>query len=136
MVNRKGFVRVIELLIAVTIISIILILSYKQSAPRQNTPDLGEVARDILAEVSSIENLRAEVITYQTNTTSMIKTIDFINQTLPDYILFELRSCDLSSACGQSAYRGNVFSAERIISTGTNTFDPIKLRLFLWVREN
>jgi hypothetical protein len=63
----------------------------------------------------------------------MTKTVAFINSSLPSYISFELRACDVSSACGQSNYIGDVFSAERIISASNSDFDPIKLRLFLWV---
>lgn len=135
MVNRKGFIRIAELLIAVTLISIIFILAYKQGVPKQETPDLPEKARDILAEASSDEDLRREIISQQTNVAQMINTLNFINASLPDYILFGLRACDISSVCGQSSYRGNVFSAERIISADKDTFDPIKLRLFLWVNE-
>jgi len=65
----------------------------------------------------------------------MTETNEFINLRLPEYIQFELRACKISSACGQSNYKGNVYSAERIISVDKNTFNPVKLRLFLWVEE-
>ena len=135
MVNRKGFIRIAELLIALSIISIMLILFYKQGVPKQEVQDLGELARDVLADISNRENLRSEIVTAQTNIQGMLLTLAFINASLPDYILFELRACDISSACGQSSYVGDVFSAERIISADKNTFNPIKLRLFLWVEE-
>ena len=135
MVNRKGFIKIAEVFIAITVILTILVIVYKSEVSEQNTVDLNEVARDVLKEISSIESLRSEVLGAQSNTASMVNTLSFINSSLPDYILFELRSCDLSSACGQSAYVGNVYSAERIISADTSTFDPIKLRLFLWVEE-
>ncbi|MEK6915948.1 MAG: hypothetical protein AABW89_05410 [Nanoarchaeota archaeon] len=133
MVNRKGFVRVAELLIAVTVISIVLLISYKQTVPNIETQDLSELARDLLSEISLDEDLRTEIIVSQTNSTRMIRTKDFINSSVPDYIEFELRACDVSNACGQSSYVGDVFSAERIISTSKHIFNPVKIRLFLWV---
>ena len=135
MVGKKGFIRIAELLIAITIISLILILSYRQTIQRQETQDLSEVARDILSEISSKENLRDEVVLQQTNVNQMTNTISFINESLPDYINFELRACILTSACGQSSYVGDVFSAERIVSSSKSNFAPVKLRLFLWVEE-
>ncbi|MEK6909147.1 MAG: hypothetical protein AABX23_03790 [Nanoarchaeota archaeon] len=133
MVSRKGIARMIELLIAIILISIILILAYKQNLPSQETQDLSEFARDLLSEISVRENLRNEIIREQTNVNNMVNTLAFVNNSLPDYISFELRSCVITSSCGQSAYVGNVFSAERIISTSKSDFNPIKLRLFLWV---
>ena len=135
MVNKKGFIRIAELLIAIILISTIWILSYKQTTPKQETQDFSELARDILAEISTLGDLRDEIVLNQEEVLAMIKTKEFIDSRLPDYIRFELRSCKISSSCGQSSYVGNVFSAERIISTSNDDFSPIKLRLFLWVSE-
>lgn len=135
MVSNKGIARMIELLIAIIIISAILIITYKQNLPSQETQDLAEQARDILSEISTIDNLRDEVIASDVNVSNMPNTIAYINSTLPDYILFELRACIISSSCGQLAYVGDVYSAERIISASRNEFAPVKLRLFLWVEQ-
>lgn len=139
MVNKKGFVRIAELLIAIILISTIWILSYKQTTPKQETQDFSELARDILAEISTLGGLRDEIILNQENVLAMVETKIFIDSRLPNYIRFELRACSLSSACGQASYVGNVYSAERIISTSQDNsgpiFKPIKLRLFLWVEE-
>lgn len=123
------------MMIAVALIATMILIAYKQTIPAQNIPDVNEIARDILKDIGSQEILRTEVLGQQTNAQGMTQTLTFVNSSLPDYILFELRSCDVSNACGQSTYRGNVYSAERIISADTATFNPIKLRLFLWVNE-
>jgi len=133
MVNRFGFIRIAELLIAVTLISVIFLVAYKQNLPSQETQDLSETARDILAEISLREDLRTEIIKNQHSVINMADTLNFINDSIPDYISFELRACKTTSACGQSSYMGNVFSAERIISASKSNFAPVKLRLFLWV---
>ena len=135
MVNRRGFMRMIELVIAIILISGILIIIYRQNIPAQKTQELSELSRDILAEISTKENLRVEIINSKQNASRMIQTLNFINNSVPDYISFELRACLVTSACGQSAYVGDVFSAERIISASNNKFNPTKLRLFLWVPQ-
>ena len=135
MVNRKGFIKIAEVFVAITLILAMLVVVYRSESYEQKTADLNKIARDVLKEISAKESLRTEALGAQTNAALMTNTIVFINSSLPDYILFELRSCDLSSACGQSSYVGNVYSAERIISADTTIFNPIKLRLFLWVEE-
>lgn len=135
MVNKRGIARIIELLIAITIISIILLITYRQTLPSQETNDLSENARDILSEISTIDNLRNEVVANQLNVSAMTMTLAYINSSLPDYINFELRACIITSSCGQSNYVGDVYSAERIISTNRTSFGPVKLRLFVWVNQ-
>lgn len=135
MVNRKAIARIIELLIAITIISVILLITYRQTLPSQETNDLSEDARDILSEISTMDDLRDEVVSNQVNVNAMTNTIAYVDSRLPDYIDFELRACIITSSCGQSTYIGNVYSAERIISTSRTDFGPIKLRLFVWVKE-
>lgn len=132
MVNKKGFIRIAEVMVAITLILGVIIIVYKNRAPEQKTPDFTETARDILREISVKENLRNEIMTAQNNVVQMTSTTLFINHSLPDYFLFELRACVANSACGQSVYRGDVYSAERIISANNSKFSPVKLRLFLW----
>ncbi len=122
-------------MIAITLILGVIIIVYKNKIPEQKTPDFTEIARDILREVSAKEELRNEIMVVQNNSVQMANTLAFINNSLPDYIFFELRACLTSSACGQSVYRGNVYSAERIIGADTSNFNPVKLRLFLWTAE-
>ncbi len=134
MVNSKGLVKLIELIIAIVIIMAILLVANRQNKPEQNAPDISELARDILKEIASNESLRNEILAAQIDTTQMIQTVSFIDISLPDYFNFELRACESSNACGQSSYVGDVYSAERIIGATTTTFNTVKLRLFIWVR--
>ncbi len=132
MVGNRGFVRLVELIIAIFIIMTMLIITYIQNKPEQNSQDISEVARDILNEIASNKVLRTEVIISQTNTDLMFQTINFINNSLPDSLNFELRACEASNACGQSSFVGDVYSAERIIGATTTAFNTVKLRLFIW----
>ena len=130
--NTKGFIRIVEMVVAIVIILTIILITSRRDIPPQQTPDLSETARDILRDIGSQETLRSEVLAAQTNTMLMPQTSAFVNASLPDYLLFELRACETSIACGQSVYRGDVYSAERIIGADATTFNTIKLRLFIW----
>ena len=132
MVNNRGFVRLVELIIAIVVIITMLLVTFQKNDLDQNTPDISETARDILREVASNDSLRKEILAAQTNTAQMPMTILFINNSLPDYLNFELRACEASVACGQSSFVGDVYSAERIIGATTTYFNTVKLRLFIW----
>ncbi len=135
MVNKVGVAKLIELIIALTLIMAIFLVAYKRTSNEQRSLDLDETARDILREIAANSNLRNEVISFQTNVVSMTKITNFINDSLPDYILFEIRACESGSACGQANYIGEVYSAERVFGATTTGFNTIKLRLFLWTME-
>mgnify|MGYP001581696979 CR=1 FL=1 len=132
MVSSRGFARLVELIIALVVIMAILLITYQRNKPEQNGVDVSEVARDILKEVASDNSLRNEIILAQTDTTQIPQTILFVNNSLPDYLNFEIRACEVSSVCGQSTYVGNVYSAERVFGATTTGFNTVKLRLFIW----
>ena len=135
MVSSKGVVRLIELIIALVIIMTMLLIAYKKTQIDYSENDLGEIARDILREVASNESLRNEIVSAQTNIALIPNTMSFINNSLPDYLLFELVSCESGGSCGQSAYKGEVYSAERIFGATSTSFNTVKLRLFIWTGE-
>ncbi len=136
MVNVRGVAKLIELVIALTLIMTIFLVAYKRTSSEQQSLDLDEIARDILREVAANSHLRDEVISSQTTVASMTNVTNFINDSLPDYILFEVRACESGNACGQSNYLGEVYSAERIFGATTTGFNTVKLRLFLWTTDN
>ncbi len=131
-INERGFVRLVELIIAVVVIMTMILITYQRTTTIQNGPDLSETARDILREVAANDNFREEVLNAQTDISQMPQTTFFIDTSLPDYLNFELRACETSNACGQSTYVGEVYSAERIIGATTTDFNTVKLRLFVW----
>lgn len=135
MVNSNGAARLIELTIAIVIIIAMLLIAYRRTGTEQKGEDLTEISRDILREIASKDSLRNEVVTSQTNVALMTNTLTFVNDSLPDYVLFELRACESGIACGQSAYQGEVYSAERIFGATSTNFNTVKLRLFLWIGE-
>jgi hypothetical protein len=129
MVNKRGFLRIAEAGIAVLIVLSAILINFSDIRTQSN-PDFSENARDLLNEIANNEHMRTEIINNQNYTVSVTK---FIEENLPGFLDFELRACDVGSACGQSSYVGEVYSAERIISSDLNNLDPVKLRLFLWL---
>ncbi len=120
--------KIIEATTAILIVASVLFINYN-SGIVENKPDYSENARDILEELANNVSLRRVVL-------SEGDISSFIGSKLPAHLNYEAKICDeVSDACGQSTYVGDVFSAERIISSDLETYDPKKIRLFLWEKE-
>lgn len=128
--NKKGMIKIIEAVIAIMIIVGAILVAYNEKKTFQK-PDLAAKARDILNEIANNASLRSEILLTIPPAVHP-NVIPFVNNSLPDYLLFEVKSCSVSSACGQSSYKGEVYSGERVISADTTTYAPVKIRLFIW----
>ena len=126
--HKRGFLRIVEAVIAITIIISVMFIYFNKSREVKET-DLSERARAILEEIGKNSTLRNAVIFNQT-----APIANFAQSKLPEtHLLFELKVCDINSVCGKSNYTaGNVYSAERTVSSTLNAYDPKKVRLFIW----
>ena len=134
--NKKGIVKIIEASVAILIVSSVLFINYNKGISPEN-PDYSENARDILEELANNGSMRTTVVNMligvePVNASSEI--LDFIDLRIPSHLNREAKVCKTNLACGQSSYVGNVFSAERIISSNLDNYNPRKIRLFLWVK--
>ena len=122
--------RIIEASVAILIVASVLFVTYNKNVV-ESIPDYSENARDILEELANNISMREDVLD------SSLVFEEFIRGKLPSHLTFEVNICDPEAVCGQSSYEGNVFSAERIISTNfdSDSFEPKKIRLFLWEKE-
>ena len=131
--NKGGFLRLIESIIAVTIVITVMFIYFNKSKEIKE-PDISERARAILEEVAKNNTLRYEILNSQTSNLN-----NFIRAKIPEsYLDFEIKICILTDACGKSSYTpGNIYSAERTISS-TLTISPNnakKVRLFIWEKQ-
>ena len=126
--NKWGFLRILEAIIAITIIISVMFIYFNKS---RNFPqhDLTIRARAILDEISKDNILRADVLNNQT-----VKLDDFIQIRIPEaHLTFEVKICEVNDVCGKSSYiRREIYSAERSISSILSSYSPKKLRLFIW----
>lgn len=133
--NKEGFLRIVEATIAIVIIAGVLFLFFIESREAKK-PDLSEKARDILDEISKNTSLRTKIVNYNTDPPDQIPAglSNYVsNRIFEDYLAYEIRICEVDSACGQINYiPGDVYSAERIISSTINALGPKKIRLFIW----
>ncbi len=136
--NKKGFLRIVEASISIVIIAGVLFLFISQ-AREVKKPDLSERARDILEEISRSSLLRTAILNYNTNSNPSenipVDVETYISNRIPEnYLDYKARICNVNSACGIEYIEGEVYSAERLISTTIEmvNFAPKKIRLFIW----
>ena len=133
--NRKGIIRIVEASIAILIVASVLFMTYTRGIT-EDSPDYSENARDMLEELANDVNLRDDVLAYNGGDVPQ-NILDFIDARKSNYLSMSVIICLPNELCGQSEFVGDVFSAERIISTNVDSsgFSPKKIRLFLWEEQ-
>ncbi len=131
--NKRGIIKVIESSVAILIVVSVLFVSYNKDVAGTSV-DYSEEARDILEELANNFSMRKQILESSTeNITDDSDIMKFVEDRISIQLNREAKICEeVSDACGQSTYVGDVFSAERIISSDLDTYDPKKIRLFLW----
>lgn len=146
MVNKKGWIRIVEASIAVVIILSVLFVVYNNQ--RQSINLVDEIA-PLLDEIAQNVSFREKIINYDTtkdeNYGSNKILLDELNSFLSNrlnlnYINFTVKVCDPESVCGLEKYpedaSDDLFVDERIISSTLSEYNPKKIKVFLWVSEN
>jgi len=129
--DKKGWLKVLEAVIAITLLIGVLVYIMSINAPKKDiSGDVYEKEKFILDTVSKNDSLRNDIMannTYNINST-VVKMI-------PTTWDFETKICELDSICsGDSRMPLNqdVFSSEIVVTTNKTSYNPRKLRLFVW----
>lgn len=128
--NKRGWVRIIEACFAVLIVFGVLFFIFAGSV-ESSEPDLSQMARDVLEEISRNTTLRQAVLS---NGKSVINPA-VQNLIKSSELEFEVKICEPNEVCGKSSYtKGNVYSGERMISSAVKEgqLNPKRVRLFIW----
>jgi hypothetical protein len=133
MVNKGGWLRIVEASVAIMVIFGVLIVvnsaqrfTEQQDLTRLIVPMLDEIARNV--------SLRENVVSGGSNNVQELR--DFVGERLmQSNIRYEVAICESTEICSLSEYPADareIYAAERIISSTLNTFDPKKVKIFLW----
>ena len=141
MVNKKGWIRIVEASIAILIIFGVLLYVSQRMAPSADD-ELTTTLRPLLDEIAKNVSLREEIIS-ATDPTKIAKAENSVTAFLATRILsksldYRVRICGYDQVCALDKYppnvRGNVYADGRIITSSINTLSPKKLEIFMWVR--
>lgn len=137
--NKKGWMRILEATVAVLIVSGVLITIYSGQPKRVDpSEEISRLQKSILNDIASDNNLRSHVLNSEINTNYDI-LIQYIREKIPSHLNFSLKICSLSEiSCKldeevfKTLIDEEVFVEEIIISTDLSTYNPKKVRLFVW----
>jgi hypothetical protein len=130
--NKKGWLKVLEAVIAITlIIGFLLYMIVNNSPGRDITGDINQREQYILNSVSKNDALRADILNgLNTNVNSYIA-----GMISPSWN-FTTNICDLNQICNQGTRPNDrdIYVNEIVISSTNANYGPKKLRLFVWVK--
>lgn len=132
--NKRGWIRIMEAVVAILIMASVLIVLYTNNAPQVSFSSyVSDLQIRILGDVADSPKLRNEVLASPDggNTTDLVI---FMRDSIPTNFNFAVKVCNLSnSGCllGQTLDQ-EVFVEDRIISSNLTSYNPKMLRLFIW----
>lgn len=131
MVNKKGFLRIVEASIAIVIIMGVL-FTYTIRETSAQDPDWSQDAREILEEASRSPEIRKNILSSRGEVPENLELL--VEYRLPDFLNYEIRICEVGDVCGMDYVEGNVYAGERVFSTSIDSeeFHPKKVRIFIW----
>ena len=130
--QKRGWVRILEAVLAIMIISGILIFVYSRNVEQNDQSEyVYNLQRQILSQISSDDLLRAKVLE---GDVSFLE--DYISESVPSSLNFAIKICEADSEiyCNIEYVEGDVYVEEVFVSTNIDspTFSPKKLRMFVW----
>ena len=136
MKNKRGWIRILEAVIAIMIISSVLLVVYSRQA---QAPDISDrvyiLQKEILADISLDSGLREKALAGDESGLS-----NYARGKIPPAFDFSLKVCDLEALATckltteevRETRNKNVFVEEIILSSNLGTYNPKKVRLFVW----
>ncbi len=134
--NRRGWIRILEAVISILIISSVLLVVYSRQA---QVPDISErvyiLQKEILADISLDSGLRGFALA-----SNEVELTEYARIKMPPAFNFSLKVCDLGdlAMCKldteevRETRDKNVFVEEIILSSDIENYIPKKVRLFVW----
>lgn len=135
MVNKRGWIRIVEASLAIIIIFGVLIV-LNASKNNNYTIDLSDKIPPLLEKIALNETLREKIVSginvSETENESMVIISESIKNPRINY---SFKICNLNEFCTLEPYpNAEVFAGERIISSSLNRIAPVKIKLFLWIK--
>jgi hypothetical protein len=137
MVNKRGFLRIVESTIAVILVLVALVfLSAHRAAPE--SIDVGVILPGLLDEVARNLTLREKVVgDYDEESTESAIESTLSEKIENPSVNLSVEICNVTEVCFLEPYpdtESDIFSSERVISSSIKdeTFEPRRIKVFLW----
>lgn len=143
MVNKRGWLRILEATIAILLISTVLVTVYSRQISKPDTSEyIYNLQMQVLKEISLRSDLRFAALNGSAE--ALVFLNEFVTQKVPTSYNFTLLVCDLGTVCELdegvliSTLRDSidVYAEEKIISavvsTAGQTYSPKVVKIFIW----
>lgn len=135
MVNKRGWIKVMEVVVAVTIFSVVLLVIYSQQAETVDSKEaINILQKRILNEISFGDNLRELIMV-----NDEINLKEYFRDEIPINYDYEFRICDMSkdvSPCKMydysEIYDKEIYVENIIIAGNMTEYNPKFVNLFMW----
>lgn len=145
MVNKRGWIRIVEASISILIILGVLLVLVNVNKIRIEE-DLTPRLSPLLAEMAENLTIREMVINYNPvlaedngiNMEILSQFYSFLDTRIGRNFEYKVRVCQPDKICALDYYpdTGNVYAADRLFSTTLNSdFTPKRVKIFLWLKE-
>lgn len=132
MKNKKALLKILEVFIAIILITGVLILLYSRVNKPNKSEEIYNLEKTILDEIAADPMLRNNVLNSSLGILSTGVLNNFVKERIPEGFNFTLRVCDIEDICPMQEYKEEVFATERIISSTLYDYEPKKLKVFMW----
>ena len=144
MINKKGWIRIVEASIAVLFIAgvVLVVINNNELGNNDSSLKILDVEISILREIQLNSSLRAEVLSdslslpiESENPSFPQKVKDKIDSKTPVYLICVSKICSIIDECVLTAENsGSVYAESILITTNpeSSSYSPRKLKIFCW----
>jgi len=125
--NNKGWIRIAEAFLAISLISGVMVYLYTSNISNPNTKEISSLQKTILDEIIFNDSMRSDIL--MDNPVNVEK---YAANRIPAGFNFTIKICEVENICSLDIYKNQVFANERIVSSNLQTYAPKKLKLFMW----
>jgi hypothetical protein len=139
--NKRGWVRIIEVFISITLVAGVVLILINNNNPQDNfSESILAMEESILKEIKINESLRAEVLNanlptnwsdFELNGLKEVRHI--INEQKSPILECEARVCSLDNPCVQNLHMNeSIYASSSVFSANLDIYSPRQLKLFCW----
>ena len=142
MINKKGWIRIVEASIAVLFIAgvVLVVINNNELGNNDSSLKILDVEISILREIQLNSSLRAEILSssfpIESGEPGFPEDIENkIDSKTPGYLICVSKICSIIDECVLTAENsGSVYAESVLITTNpeSSSYDPRKLKIFCW----
>jgi hypothetical protein len=132
--NKKAIIRIIEAFIGVMIVfTVVLLIISRQRLEAARSDELVKLQKQVIDYIKVTESLRSQLLI---NNTAGVN--DLLNRTVPSWINYSTRVCDVDKICSNPAgvIKQQVYASELLL-TANRTYYPstaTRLVIYFWIK--